>query len=80
MRYGRVTKEQLARMAQRADAAGQLGLAVTLYTVAATIDEAGIGLPRTVPDHHSLAVGLAIDLSADGRAKIGAAVKPPAPL
>lgn len=63
-----MTREQVARTARRAEAAGQLGLACLLMSVAGNMDPDDLlGLPSAEVTADAIARGNAIDLSADGR-------------
>lgn len=69
MRYGKVTAEDVARMARRADKCGeQLDLAAVLFNLAGAM-LGGLRLNRLgLPFRDDwLKAGLDIDLSADGR-------------
>jgi hypothetical protein len=61
MRYGEVQPEDVARLALKADRAGQLGLAVRLYALAGSIDPSDrLGLPRACINSPELQRGVAI--------------------
>ena len=61
MRYGKVTPQQIAKMAARAEAAGQLGLACHLFCLAAALDEASpLSLPAVAIESQGIERGHAI--------------------
>jgi hypothetical protein len=79
MRYGQVRPEDIARLAVKADRAGQLGLACALFSLAGTLDLAHpYRLPSAYPVGDRIRQGLALvgDLPRRGRPPRPGAIDP----